>query len=91
MKHSAFSHRPCRFIRYALASFGLIFAFCFFLNGAVADEGPFLPETAVVSNPNPQDRLNLREQLTETAARWANTTTALWCKSIRICKTVRHM
>ncbi len=68
MKHCAFSRRPCRFIRHALASFGLVFAFCFLLNVAVADEGSVLPETAVVSNPNPQDRLNLREQPTETAA-----------------------
>lgn len=67
MKHSAFSHRTYNLIRYALASLGLIFAFCSFLNGAVADEGPFLLGTAVVSNPNPQDRLNLRERPAETA------------------------
>lgn len=68
MKQSAFSRPPCRLIWYALVPLSLIFAFCFFLNGAIADEEPSLWETAVVSNPNPQDRLNLREQPSEAAA-----------------------
>ena len=68
MKQSAFSRPPCRLIWYALVPLSLIFAFCFFLNGATADEEPSLWETAVVSNPNPQDRLNLREQPSEAAA-----------------------
>lgn len=68
MKQSAFSHRPCSSIRYALMAFNLIFAFCFFFSCAIADENPFLLETAIVSNPNPQDRLNLREQPSETSA-----------------------
>lgn len=91
MKQSAFSRPPCRLIWYALVPLSLIFAFCFFLNGAIADEEPSLWETAVVSNPNPQDRLNLREQPSEAAASLANTTTALWCKSIKICKMVGYM
>ena len=68
MKQSAFSRPPCSLIWYALVPLSLIFAFCFFLNGAIADEEPSLWETAVVSNPNPQDRLNLREQPSEAAA-----------------------
>lgn len=68
MKQSAFSRPPCRLIWYALVPLSLIFAFCFFLNGAIADEEPSLWETVVVSNPNPQDRLNLREQPSEAAA-----------------------
>lgn len=68
MKQSAFSRPPCKLIWYALVPLSLIFAFCFFLNGAIADEEPSLWETAVVSNPNPQDRLNLREQPSEAAA-----------------------
>lgn len=68
MKQSAFSRPPCSLIWYALVPLSLIFTFCFFLNGAIADEEPSLWETAVVSNPNPQDRLNLREQPSEAAA-----------------------
>lgn len=68
MKQSAFSQRPWSLIWYVLVSFSLIFAFCFFLNGAIADGESFLLETAVVSNPNPQDRLNLRERPSEAAA-----------------------
>ena len=42
MKQSAFSRPPCRLIWYALVPLSLIFAFCFFLNGAIADEEPSL-------------------------------------------------
>lgn len=68
MKHNVFSHRPCRLIWHALVALNLVFALCLFLNNAAAEEKSFLSETAVVSNPNPQDRLNLREQPSETAA-----------------------
>ena len=68
MKQSTFSHCPCRSIRYVLVALNLIFAFCFFFSCAIADENPFLLETAIVSNPNPQDRLNLREQPSKTSA-----------------------
>lgn len=68
MKQSVFSHHPCNLIWHALVALNLVFAFFLFLNNAIAEEEPFLLETAVVSNPNPQDRLNLREQPSKTAA-----------------------
>lgn len=68
MKQSVFLHRPCNIICYGLVALNLVFSFFLFLNSAIADESSFSLETAVVSNPNPQDRLNLREQPSKAAA-----------------------
>lgn len=68
MKQSIFSHRPYNLSLFALAALNLAFAFFLFFNSAIADGEPFAPEIAVVNNPNPQERLNLREQPSEAAA-----------------------
>ena len=68
MKQSVFSHCPCNLVWHALAVLNLIFAFFLFFNSAIADEESLFLGTAVVKNPDPQDRLNLREQPSETAA-----------------------
>lgn len=76
MKQSIFLHRPRNSIWYGVAALNLVFALFLFLNSAIADEGSFYLENAVVSNPDPQERLNLCEQPSETLLHWENTTTA---------------
>ena len=91
MKQSIFLHRPRNSIWYGVAALNLVFALFLFLNSAIADEGSFYLDNAVVSNPDPQERLNLCEQPSETLLHWENTTTASRCRSIKFAKRLAYV